>query len=86
MKDVSIAQIAEKDNFLSFALFCSVDEEESEDSAGTLSNLLFGFINEFFQDSIKKTFGLASSLGNIRTGENRLPLRSIFQRGRNFTE
>ena len=43
MKDVSIAQIAEKDHFLSFALFCSVDEEESEDSTGTLSNLLFGF-------------------------------------------
>ena len=43
LKYVSIARIGEADNFLSFVLICSVDEEESEDSADTLSNILFGF-------------------------------------------
>ena len=42
-KDVSIARIADEDNFLSFVLICSVDDEELEDSADTLSNLLLGF-------------------------------------------
>ena len=42
-KDVSVARIAKEDNFLSFLLICSVDDEESEDSADTLSNLLFCF-------------------------------------------
>ena len=42
-KDVSIARIVEEDNFLSFVLIYSVDDEESEDSADTLSNLLFCF-------------------------------------------
>ena len=34
-KDVSIARIADEDNFLSFVLICSVDDEELEDSADT---------------------------------------------------
>ena len=42
-KDVSIARIVEEDKFLSFVLICSVDDEESEDSADKLSNLLFCF-------------------------------------------
>ena len=42
-KDVSIARIADEDNFLSFVLIFSVHDEDSEDSADTLSNLLFGF-------------------------------------------
>ena len=42
-KDVSIAQIVKEDNFLSFVLIFSVDDEESEDSADILSNLLFCF-------------------------------------------
>ena len=42
-KDVSIARIVEEDKFLSFVLICSVNDEESEDSADTLSNLLFCF-------------------------------------------
>ena len=42
-KDVSIARIVEEDNFLSFVLICSVNNEETEDSADTLSNLLFCF-------------------------------------------
>ena len=42
-KDVSIARIVEEDKFLSFVLICSVDDEESEDSADMLSNLLFCF-------------------------------------------
>ena len=40
-KDVSIR--TEEDNFLKFVLICSVDGEESEDSADTLSHLLFCF-------------------------------------------
>ena len=42
-KDVSIARIVEEDKFLSVVLICSVNDEESEDSADTLSNLLFCF-------------------------------------------
>ena len=63
MKDVSIAQIAEKDNFLSFALFCSVDEEESEDSADTLSNLLFGFNQWILPGLDKKDFRIGFFTG-----------------------
>ena len=42
-KDVSIVRIVEEDKFLSVVLICSVNDEESEDSADTLSNLLFCF-------------------------------------------
>ena len=42
-KDVSVVRIVEEDKFLSFVLICSVDDVELEDSADTLSNLLFCF-------------------------------------------
>ena len=41
--DASIVRIVEEDKFLSFVLICSVGDVESEDSADTLSNLLFCF-------------------------------------------
>ena len=34
-KDMPISRIAEEDNFLSLVLVCSVDDEDSEDSADT---------------------------------------------------
>ena len=40
---MSIVRIVEEDKFLSFVLICSVDDVELEDSADTLSNLLFCF-------------------------------------------
>ena len=72
-KDVSIAWIAEEDNFLSFILICSIDDEESEDSADTLSNLLFGFNQWIFPGPDKKDFRIG-----FFTGEHKEPVKILF--------
>ena len=72
-KDVSMAPIAEKDNFLSFVLICSVDDEESEDSADTLSNLLFGFNRWILPGLDKKDFQIG-----FFTGEHKESTKIVF--------
>ena len=72
-KDVSIARIAEEDNFLSFVLICSIDDEESEGSADTLSNLLFGFNWWILPGLDKKDFRIG-----FFTGEHKEPAKIVF--------
>ena len=73
LKYVSIARIGEADNFLSFVLICSVDEEESEDSADTLSNILFGFNRWILPGLDKKDFRIG-----FFTGEHKEPVKIVF--------
>ena len=73
-KDVSIARIADEDNFLSFVLICSVDDEELEDSADTLSNLLLGFNRWIFPGLDKKDFRVVGFF----TGEHKEPAKIAF--------
>ena len=72
-KNVSIARIVEEDNFLSFLLICSVDDEESEDSADTLSNLLFCFNQWILPGLDEKDFRVG-----FFTGEHKEPAKIIF--------
>ena len=70
---MSIVRIVEEDKFLSFVLICSVDDVELEDSADTLSNLLFCFNQWILPGLDEKDFRIG-----FFTGEHKEPAKIVF--------